>query len=782
MKPLRALFVFVCVLGLTGTVAITVDGMSSPSAAPALVWAAILATVAAAPCLLHRRAWPAALLLLPLGALLLLSVQLPAPHDVEGARAHLAHYGTQFGEGIDTWATHRFPVDLLAVPGLKALVSLVVYGVAWLAAVAAFGLRRPVLALVMLLVPLGFGLTVDGRPRTLGVPLAFLLFGAGLLLATRALARRSWSANATAMGLGAAVAVAVAAVWLVDATSLGEQPPWRDWRTWRIDLRGDTRFGFDSMEGYAGLLDPQNDKEVMRVTSPVASYWRANALDVFDGTAWRSEGSKKSRLEIDQEAREYTYVVPPVDLAPQGTLVRQSFKIGEMRSAYFFVGGAPRTLIKEDETPVLATGNASLGLSRSIGPDVAYSASVVVPRVAPADLVDLGRYYPQHVRRYASLPFPTPAESAATALESDWRTAMTALPHHREWLGLYELNERIVGDATDPYEVALRIERYLRANYLYSLAPPSPWQSSPYAQFLLETKLGFCQHFAGAMAVLLRFNGVPARVAVGFTTGDEVDDDLYVVSRNDAHAWVEVYFPRVGWVQFEPTPGQRAIAGGASSTSQGFRDPFVAVARGGGGVTTPGRETPRGFLEAPSEGVAAIPAASEPPLLAGERLPWAIPAAAAVVLAGWPLARAAWRRRRLRRGDAMQRLAAEFALIDAELKDFGVVVPRSYTLDETAALLHERLGVDAASVAERVQAVAFGGRAATGDDVAAVAALRRDVRRALREHFGRRRALLAFYGLRRAPSAERRERTEHEARRPPVSPRRLPYLGRAGGR
>ena len=57
------------------------------------------------------------------------------------------------------------------------------------------------------------------------------------------------------------------------------------------------------------------------------------------------------------------------------------------------------------------------------------------------------------------------------------------------------------------------------------------------------------------MAILERFNGIPARVAVGFTTGALVGRDTYLVRRTNAHAWVEVYFPGIGWTAFDPTPG-----------------------------------------------------------------------------------------------------------------------------------------------------------------------------------------------------------------------------------
>jgi hypothetical protein len=76
-------------------------------------------------------------------------------------------------------------------------------------------------------------------------------------------------------------------------------------------------------------------------------------------------------------------------------------------------------------------------------------------------------------------------------------------------------------------------------------------------RFLTETKAGFCEQFAGSMAVLLRALGIPTRVAVGFTAG--VYDSragVWRVTSQDAHAWVEVLFPGFGWLAFEPTPGR----------------------------------------------------------------------------------------------------------------------------------------------------------------------------------------------------------------------------------
>ena len=101
-------------------------------------------------------------------------------------------------------------------------------------------------------------------------------------------------------------------------------------------------------------------------------------------------------------------------------------------------------------------------------------------------------------------------------------------------------------------------------------------------------------------------------------------------------------------------------------------------------------------------------------------LPWGV--ALAVVLLAWPLGRALLRRRAVRRGGPDRRLRTSLALLFAELKDYGVDLPRSQTLEETSRFLKERVGLDAAAVIDRVQAVLFGGRRATGEDLADVAA------------------------------------------------------------
>jgi transglutaminase-like putative cysteine protease len=382
-----------------------------------------------------------------------------------------------------------------------------------------------------------------------------------------------------------------------------------------------------------------------------------------------------------------------------------------------------------------------------VGPQFTYVLTSVIPRLKPADLVARGRDYPIDVLADITLPFAGAAGDFTS--QEQWRAAMNDSPADREWLGLYQLNRKIVGKATDPYQITLRIEQYLRSRYTYSLAPPPTRYASPYAAFLFDTTVGYCQHFAGAMAALVRFNGIPARVAVGFTTGELVATGKFVVSRNDAHAWVEVYFPDVGWVPFDPTPGDNLPGAGPSSTSAGFVNPYPHDA--GADAPAAAGSAPPKLQNLPDPGARKVSGAAGSAAASSglpRWLPWAL--GLAVALLAWPFARGAARRRGLRRGSPDRRLRAALALVYAELGDYGIDVPRSQTLEETSGLLREQLDLDATSLTARLDAVLFGGRAADERDLADLARLHADLRRRLRTQQGWLRAVLAGYGLRPA--------------------------------
>jgi transglutaminase-like putative cysteine protease len=140
---------------------------------------------------------------------------------------------------------------------------------------------------------------------------------------------------------------------------------------------------------------------------------------------------------------------------------------------------------------------------------------------------------------------------------------------------------RLAAGAHTEWEVVTRVEQYLlggrRFRYTTRVPQPGP---RPLVDFLLRTHAGYCQHFAGAAALLLRLAGVPARVVVGFATGTETAPGRYTVRDLDAHEWIEVYFQGYGWVPFNPTPAAAPvrIAGGLDP----LRPPTRAMGAPGG--------------------------------------------------------------------------------------------------------------------------------------------------------------------------------------------------------
>jgi transglutaminase-like putative cysteine protease len=143
----------------------------------------------------------------------------------------------------------------------------------------------------------------------------------------------------------------------------------------------------------------------------------------------------------------------------------------------------------------------------------------------------------------------------------------------------YDLARQLVAGATTELDMVNRVQKYLKTHYVYQTQNiPYPEGNQDYVdQFLFETKRGYCNNFSSAMAVLLRTVQIPTRWVVGFTSG-QLDDAYsgdhkrYLIRNSDAHSWVEVYFPNVGWIPFDPTPS--------------FSMPFApAPERSGEGVT-----------------------------------------------------------------------------------------------------------------------------------------------------------------------------------------------------
>ncbi|WP_116245147.1 DUF3488 and transglutaminase-like domain-containing protein [Nocardiopsis sp. FIRDI 009] len=151
----------------------------------------------------------------------------------------------------------------------------------------------------------------------------------------------------------------------------------------------------------------------------------------------------------------------------------------------------------------------------------------------------------------------TPSADELAAAGQAWSApgSLLALPDDVD-PRVAELTETLTEDADSPYERAVALqEHFTGGGFDYDLTPPAvPEGADPLVHFLLEDRVGYCEQFAGAMAVMARQADIPSRVATGYTAGQRMGDGRWAVTTGNAHAWPELYFEGVGWVRFEPTP------------------------------------------------------------------------------------------------------------------------------------------------------------------------------------------------------------------------------------
>jgi transglutaminase-like putative cysteine protease len=165
------------------------------------------------------------------------------------------------------------------------------------------------------------------------------------------------------------------------------------------------------------------------------------------------------------------------------------------------------------------------------------------PAPTRGELARAGQDYPEQLEgRFTQLPASTPSRVAR-------RTSV--------------ITER----ASNPYETAVVIEQWLENNREYSLDVDRP-EGNIADAFLFEMNRGYCTYYATTMVTMLRSQGIPARMVVGYTSGERVAEDRWVVRGYNSHAWVEVYFPDIGWVRFDPTPAEPRVDAERSSLEQ----------------------------------------------------------------------------------------------------------------------------------------------------------------------------------------------------------------------
>lgn len=278
-----------------------------------------------------------------------------------------------------------------------------------------------------------------------------------------------------------------------------------------------------------GRLD---DAIVMRVRATHALNWRALVFDTYTGVGWRIS---------DRDVEEVGGAYPPISLvhrndeplsyvARQLRVVQTFYIEREQPNVVFAAPMAERLYVTTGG--VFLDRYGSIRLPGTLQPGMVYSvvSRAFVPD--PARLRAAAGLVPETMlKRYLALP-PTPNRVRDLAI-------------------------RLTAGQPTLYDRVMAVNRHLWSEYRYDLSIPHQRKRGDAVDyFLFEERRGYCEQFASAMVVLLRSAGIPSRLVTGYGPGTPNPvTGLLEVRNSDAHAWVEVFFPGIGWVEFEPTPG-----------------------------------------------------------------------------------------------------------------------------------------------------------------------------------------------------------------------------------
>lgn len=261
---------------------------------------------------------------------------------------------------------------------------------------------------------------------------------------------------------------------------------------------------------------------------------------------------------------------------------------------------------------------------------------------------------------------------------------------------------QVTREAPTRYEKAVALQRWFRetGGFTYSTAREEGNGTDDLLAFLRsDGRVGYCEQFSAAMAVMARMLGIPARVAVGFLVPERVGQDTWEYSSHDLHAWPELFFPGSGWVRFEPTPAARARSVPAWTRQDvPAPDPLGGPSESATtGADTPDRVDEEAAAPVEEEDSDASAAAEDRDRWAPVLLPTLIVVALLLALALLP--------RTIRSRRREQRLSlgpeAAWAEVRATALDLRLRWPEHRSPRETRRWLVEQLGADPAPGAVR---------------------------------------------------------------------------------
>lgn len=644
------------------------------------------------------------------------------------------------------------PFDATAHPRMHGVLLLAVFTFTALAALAVAA-RRPLLAGLVVVAGAGWPATIYPAADDVGRGALLLIVVLALVAQLVPTPRRGQPQ--VLVGTVIVIAAVVASNWNGVAKA-----QFLNWQTWDLSTHAGPTVSVEYVwdANYRGVNFPKKRTRVLTVETKDAKavYWRATTLNAFVDNGWREQliptaaftppGGHRDLLTDDpllpkraQDAAKWTEATMHIDalrdrhvISPSGPVAYQS---DQLNNVQYFRGGVAEV----SEPPSRGTQYQTWAFQAEPTPALLARSPALYPselRLDGSFEVGIGKSVP---------PFRSQQRQG-------WLTHAFDDPQLGPYLPLWRTAQDIGGDATNPYAATVAIEAWLRSSggFTYNEHPPQERGMPPLVAFVTRTHEGYCQHFAGAMALMLRYLGIPARVAAGFTSGTyDAAHQTWGVNDRNAHTWVEVWFRGYGWLPFDPTPGRGNLGGtyttssisvNVSGVENVLRKSISASAslqllkyqlgrtgaRIGGGAQASSGDVAKARGGGSSGG--GFPVAQ---VVVGGLVALVLLLVAAKLI---------FMRSRFLTADPRAIATACRRELVGYLLDVGITVPRNLGVGELGEVVRERTGVDSGRLVQHMGEARFGPPEASADAARAAKSELRTVRRGLRRAipFGRR--------------------------------------------
>ena len=544
-------------------------------------------------------------------------------------------------------------------------------------------------SLVLLLVFYGMALAERSPHGEIGRGFALLLLVAAWVWLPRLELRDAAPA--------AGVVIVAALLALPVAARLDNHSGWLDYKNWRV-LGNSPGVNYSWNHRYGPINWPRKGTTLLYIQASAPFYWKAETLNDFNGLDWVRTGANTAVSSSSE-----------LPAAPNRHWFHQiKITVAGLRGTQVIGAGTPQSVSSGAGGTQLDGDGTVTALGHGLRDGENYTVTSYIPQPTVAQMQSSGRNYEDYFSVYTRMLLPMKVGHGVTeSARFDpglWQSQDLGDPAAREiakaspYWPMYQLAHRLATTSNTAYDMVRATERYLNTTRFAYDEHPTP-RKYPLESFLFHDRVGYCQQFSGAMAMMLRMVGIPARVATGFSPGTPQPDapGVYKIRDYDAHSWVEVYFQDIGWVTFDPTP--------ASSPAASQNDD-------GGASIGQGGRTPRGLGQSQEhDPVSGATGGAINPSSGSSFSWWIVPLGLAIALL---LAIAAWRvRRTMVRRSHMAPDERALEDLRTALKRIGNPVKSGSTLITVERTLESRAGPEAGGYVRKLREYRYGGNGAT---------------------------------------------------------------------